>query len=433
VVVVHYVAGLYVGRHRDSARRKCLLAVACAIAVNVAVLTVFKYKNLLLEATVFTMGLFGNESWVPKFTEITLPVAISFFTFQSIAYTVDVYRGEITAEKRFDRFFLFIIFFPQLIAGPIVRAGQFFYQIARKRPARLSVFLAGSYLIIRGVFLKMVVADNLGIVVDAYWDDIGGPGVPSDIAFTVALFFSFQLFCDFMAYTDIARGIAYQLGVRLPENFNAPFLASSFSGFWRRWHITLSQWVRDYIYIPLGGRSGGVARNLAVLFASLLLSGLWHGANLTFLVWGGLHGIFLAAERGWRTFRDRRASPEVAAEDHRRHPVITGVIGFMVVQLAWVFSLIFFRSRDFGHAIAIIDNILGLGTTGTADSAHYALIPNGWLFCLPVVLIHLRALLTERFAMFAPRNYERPIVGGIMLAMTLMLYTRPDRFIYFQF
>lgn len=238
-IVTSYTAGRVLGGTEKAGLRR--LALLLVLGVNLSVLAYFKYAGFLTDLFADMTGQVVEPNSVFAIADILLPIGISFFTLQSLSYTFDVYRGRIAAETNFASFALYIGFFPQLLAGPIVRATQFLYQWSRKRRIHLRVFSWGAYLLLRGVFLKVVVADNLGFVVDRFWKQAVRPDATETLAFSLLVFFAFQLLCDFMAYTDIARGIAYQLGFRLPINFNAPYLATSFSHFWRRWHITLSQ------------------------------------------------------------------------------------------------------------------------------------------------------------------------------------------------
>lgn len=436
---VDYIAGRWIdtirqnsgsdasaNHHQHPAKRKARWIVLASIALNLGLLAWFKYAGLLVtsmnqagESIASSQGL-SFSGW--SFADIVLPIGISFYTFQSLSYTIDVYRGEIRAQKNFLRFAAYIAFFPQLVAGPIVRATSFFYQFDRKRRFHLRVFLEGSYLILRGLFLKLVIADNLGIIVDKHWEQAAAD--PNGLlAFSMLVFFAYQLFCDFAGYSDIARGLAYQLGFRLPINFNAPYIAASFSEFWRRWHITLSQWMRDYVYIPLGGRRSTAVRVGVNLLLVMLLSGLWHGANWTFVAWGGVLGIALLAERALGFDKPRF--------------IALRIVWFAVVQLVWIFSLSLFRSESITQAWQIADNALlvlpqafeGFRGQDQADG----LLVFGWCLCIAVWLFHARALLAEQTVLGRSGAYERSIYAGVMLAAVLMMYASVQTFIYFQF
>lgn len=437
--VVDYVAGrlIDVMSHSDrnaasatentrASNRKKLFVVLVSILLNLGLLAWFKYAGFLV-TSISEVGQFAalpgdsnDQGW--RFADIVLPIGISFYTFQSLSYTIDVYRKDIRAEKNFLRFACYIAFFPQLVAGPIVRAKSFFYQFDRKRRFHIRVFLEGCYLILRGLFLKLVIADNLGTIVDKHW--VQAADEPNGVlAFSLLVFFAYQLFCDFAGYSDIARGLAYQLGFRLPINFNAPYIAGSFSEFWRRWHITLSQWMRDYVYIPLKGGRSTAARVALNLMIVMVISGFWHGANWTFLAWGSILGFALLAER--------------ALGFHKQRTIAVSLVWFAVVQLVWIFSLGLFRSENIDqawhimlHATFVVPQLFerfqGL------DRAD-GLIVLGWCLCLPVWALHGRALLAERTALGRAGAWERSLYAGIMLAAVLMMYSSVQTFIYFQF
>jgi alginate O-acetyltransferase complex protein AlgI len=398
----------------STGRRRAVLLVS--VALNLGLLAYFKYARFLLESFLPAVD---STAWIAS--DLVLPVGISFYTFQSMSYTIDVYRGQLRAERSFTRLACYIAFFPQLVAGPIVRAGGFLPQLDRPQPLSLAAFGAGGYLIVRGLFFKIVVADNLGAVVDRYWSGAASTGGDGVVVFSLLVFFACQLFADFAGYTDIARGLACQLGFRLPVNFNAPYVAGTFSEFWRRWHVTLSTWFRDYLYIPLGGNRRGAARGLINLFLVMLVAGLWHGASWTFVLWGALHGAALAVERGLGFSRGVDSRP-------------ASVAWCVMVQLTWVISMGLFRASDASEAWRIIGNaMVGLTSLNAAASDHLpAAIVAGWWLVLPVALLHFRAVACERFGM--RRNpYEKGLYAGAMTAAIVTLYTPTREFIYLQF
>lgn len=433
VILVHFFCGLLVERHKSRVRTaKTILTIS--ILANVAILAIFKYADFLWNTLIRPLGgPFLNSAGLPDSLEIVLPIAISFFTFQTISYSVDVFRGRIPAQKSFLAFMFFVSFFPQLIAGPIVRAWEFMYQMVRERRLTIRVFFWGSYLIIRGFFLKLVVADNLGVVIDRFWDHLSGPGVPTYVRLSVPCLFSIQLLCDFMAYTDIARGVAYQLGFRLPVNFNVPYIASTFAEFWRRWHITLSRWFRDYVYISLGGSRRSTIRNIVNILILFLISGLWHGANLTFLVWGGILGAALLIERAATAVWRRHLRPASELLDSGRVKSVLRLLWYFVVQTTWIGSLVFFRSGDVREAVNILSGMLSFDPGIITGNEKYYYITSAWMLTIPVVLLHLRVFLAERYIALKVIALERFTYAGIMLALTMMLYSFPRNFIYFQF
>jgi alginate O-acetyltransferase complex protein AlgI len=399
--------------------RRGMLAVS--LTLNLGVLAYFKYAGFLARSWLSLAG--GLGLWSPGVTtaEIVLPLGISFFTFESISYAVDVYRGRIAAERSFLKLACFIAFFPHLVAGPIVRAGEFLYQLERPRRFRTRVFAEGTYLVIRGLFLKMVVADNLGLLVDQHWKTAAAEASAGPLAASLLIFFACQLFCDFAGYTDIARGLAYQLGFRLPINFDAPYLAATFSGFWRRWHITLSSWMRDYVYIPLGGGRRGPLRVALNLLLVMLLAGLWHGASWTFVAWGAILGGAIVLERALGLSRGAQRRSVAAA-------------WYLVVQTTWIVSLGMFRAEDVHQGYQVIHNaISGLAMLPGAMPSSAIAITIGWWFVLPVVALHVRSLFTERRWLPATAGLEKAAYAGAMLAAILTLYTTSREFIYFQF
>jgi len=263
-----------------------------SIFFNLGMLAFFKYFNFFEDNLLFIMRQFGHEpSWIS--INILLPVGISFYTFQTMSYTIDIYKGQLKPTKSLLDFAVFVSFFPQLVAGPIIRAKDFLPQINQER--KISFDPSYLYMILKGVFKKVVIADNLGIFVDSIY---ATPEIfPSSIIILAAICFSVQIYCDFSGYTDIAIGIAAVLGFHFPPNFSRPYFAYSPSDFWRKWHISLSGWLRDYLYISLGGNRGGKYFTYRNLMLTMLLGGLWHGASWNFVLWGFLHGLILVLYR----------------------------------------------------------------------------------------------------------------------------------------
>jgi D-alanyl-lipoteichoic acid acyltransferase DltB (MBOAT superfamily) len=322
--VVNHVLAVAIHRSRDVAARKLFLALA--IAFDLGLLGYFKYTNFFLSTTDNVAG----TSWI---AHVVLPVGISFYTFMAISYVVDTYRGELVPAS-FARFAVFQAFFPHLVAGPIVRASELLPQLEDERDPRKVDVSRAFFLIVSGLFLKVVIANHLATnIVD---DVFAAPNRHSSLEVLVAIYgYAVQIFADFCGYTNIAIGIALLLGFEFPQNFASPYTAVSLQDFWRRWHMTLSRWLRDYLYIPLGGNRKGRLLTYRNLMLTMLLGGLWHGAAWTFVVWGGIHGLGLSIERllGWRP-----TTP--AARWFGR------ILTFHVVCFAWVF----FRADSFGRA-----------------------------------------------------------------------------------
>lgn len=414
---VDYVAALALARAPMAAvaQRRWILGVS--LGVNLGLLGFFKYASLLNDAVARAARVAGIEVPIAE-ASIVLPMGISFYTFQSMSYTIDVYRGLLAPIRSFKHFFLYIIFFPQLVAGPIVRATEFLPQMSRPRRLRLKVFYEGVWLIIVGFFLKMVCADNLAVYVDEYWHV--GYEARANAAFNVwlTLMFSGQIFADFAGYSSIARGLAYLLGYRLPLNFNAPYIAGSLKNFWERWHITLSSWLRDYLYVPLGGNRLGRVRTYVNLMLVMVLGGLWHGAAYTYIVWGAIHGVALAIERALGLQSDRGAG---------RFAVVR--LGwFLVTQAVVLAAWVFFRSSSFDNAAAFLGNIAVLDFRPPNDMMWV-----GMLFLLPIAVHHAWAWAEERGTVSRPTPPVRAALAAAMVYGIVTLYAGTSAFIYFQF
>jgi alginate O-acetyltransferase complex protein AlgI len=322
--IVNHVLAVAIYRSRTVGARKAFLALA--VAFDIGLLGYFKYTNFFLS----TADNLAGTSWL---TNVVLPVGISFYTFMAISYVVDTYRGELVPAS-FARFAVFQAFFPHLVAGPIVRASELLPQLEEERDPRNVDVARAFFLIISGLFLKVVIANHLAAhIVD---DVFAAPNRHSSLEVLVAVYgYAVQIFADFCGYTNIAIGIALLLGFEFPQNFASPYTAVSLQDFWRRWHMTLSRWLRDYLYIPLGGNRKGRLLTYRNLMLTMLLGGLWHGAAWTFVVWGGIHGLGLSIERatGWRP-------TSAAAKWFGR------LLTFHVVCFGWIF----FRADSFGRA-----------------------------------------------------------------------------------
>lgn len=318
-----------------------------SIIVNIGFLGFFKYFNFFADSLSNMFALFNVE--LSDITlNIVLPVGISFYTFQTLSYTIDLYYKKTKPANDWIQFFAFVSFFPQLVAGPIERAKNFLPQFETLKKPDYSIFRSALLLITWGFFKKLLIADRLAVYVEqVYVNPDLANGIPMILA---VIFFAFQLYLDFSAYTDIARGCASLLGFDLMLNFNRPYLATSFSNFWKRWHISLSSWFMDYVYIPLGGNRNGAARtkiNLLIVFA---ISGLWHGASWNFVIWGVLNALFLIALDP--LFRWNKKSVEDTDGNFTSRLFKSGII-----FSAWAISLIFFRAKDFSTAIAGFKNL----------------------------------------------------------------------------
>jgi alginate O-acetyltransferase complex protein AlgI len=331
-----------------AARRQWLVL---SLAVNIGVLVYFKYANFFIDTIAGAL----HVRTVPL--DIVLPVGISFFTFKTMSYTIDVYRGRLRACRSWWRYAMFVSFFPELVAGPIVRASVFLPQM--DRPIRLDWHrtMSGMRIVLMGVTKKMLVADRLSTYVDLVF---AKPALYSPSAvFAAVLGYAIQIYCDFSGYSDMAIGLARIVGFDLPANFAMPYLSRSITEFWRRWHITLSEWLRDYLYIPLGGNRRGRARTYVNLMLTMLLGGLWHGANWTFVVWGLLHGIALAAHKFWLEIR-----PKGEAAGERSGGPIARVVGWMATTAFVTVCWVFFRAPNFEIAWTILRKLGGFAPGG---------------------------------------------------------------------
>jgi alginate O-acetyltransferase complex protein AlgI len=350
-VAVNFGLGL---RMEDPLRRRA--TGTFGVALNLAVLCYFKYTNFILDSL-------NALSGAPlPFVNIILPLGISFFTFQQIAYLVDVMRGA-KVERDIVSYTLFVSFFPHLIAGPLVHHAEMIPQFKRGRTGRSSVLAArGLAIFAAGLFKKVVIADNLAQFVSPVFAHLdAGGGVTTSWAWLATLAYALQIYFDFSGYSDMAIGLALLFGIRLPVNFRSPYKATSIIEFWRRWHITLSRFLRDYLYIPLGGNRLGEQRRYLNLLVTMLLGGLWHGAGWNFLIWGGLHGLYLCVNHVWQAWRGGKASASVRGALPKE---ISWAITFFAVVIGWVF----FRARTFAGACQMLGGLFGI----EAGSSAYA-------------------------------------------------------------
>jgi alginate O-acetyltransferase complex protein AlgI len=406
------------GSDSDARRRAWLLA---SLATNLGLLGYFKYGGFLLDTFASGVAAMGG-SYTPPEWDIVLPIGISFYTFQTLSYTLDVYLRRAAPAKSLLDFSLFVTFFPQLVAGPIVRPTDLIPQFAAPRLATPRQFGWGVFLVTLGLFQKIVVADGLlAPVADAVFDADKALGATD--AWLGTLAFSGQIFSDFAGYTTCAIGVALMLGFSINDNFRYPYAAIGFSDFWRRWHISLSTWLRDYLYIPLGGNQRGAARTYVNLMLTMLLGGLWHGAAWTFVVWGGLHGLYLCAERWlrprlghlalWRTFGGRLA---------------LALLTYVLVNLTWVF----FRAQDFPTAWRLLSSML-LVRGGEPLLDTYAVLS---ALLTVAVMLSVHWHMRSRMLHDEIDRLPRAVVGvmwGAMLALIAMTQGGGNAFIYFQF
>jgi alginate O-acetyltransferase complex protein AlgI len=377
ISVVDYCAAARIAASTSPRIRKNWLRLS--IISNLGLLGYFKYCNFFIESFNALTASFGVT--VPR-TDVLLPVGISFYTFKTMSYTIDVYRGQLSPCRSWLDYATFITFFPELIAGPIVRASVFLPQMTRViGPTRRRV-ISGASLFLLGLVKKLLIADRTGQIADTVF---GTPRIfgTATVWCGVAAY-TLQIYCDFSGYSDMAIGSARMIGYDLPENFRMPYLSSNIAEFWRRWHMTLSAWLKDYLYIPLGGNRHGTLLTYRNLFLTMLLGGLWHGASWNFVLWGGLHGVALAVHKLWMRFRER-ALPSC------RRWVLPGLLGWMLTLLFVMVCWVPFRSHDFGDTLALLKAMAGVG------AGHYQWLPVWLIPCVALCIFgHLAGWCIEK-------------------------------------
>jgi alginate O-acetyltransferase complex protein AlgI len=441
-VGVNYGLGL---RMEDPLRRRAIGTFG--VGLNLALLCYFKYTNFILDSLNTLTG-----APLP-FVNIILPLGISFFTFQQIAYLVDVMRGA-KVERDIVSYTLFVSFFPHLIAGPLVHHAEMIPQFKRGRTGRSSVLAArGLAIFAAGLFKKVVIADNLAQFVSPVFAHLdAGGGVTTSWAWLATSAYTLQIYFDFSGYSDMAVGLALLFGIRLPVNFRSPYKATSIIDFWRRWHITLSRFLRDYLYIPLGGNRLGEIRRYLNLLVTMLLGGLWHGAGWNFLIWGGLHGLYLCVNHLWQAWRGDRAS-----ESGLFAKAFSWAITFAAVVLAWVF----FRAKTLDGAWQMLSSLFGFeaGSSAYASPGILRLMDLPLLVGEPILLAIGAAAVALALAialglpnvpqLFGYREYRRApertsllrwrpnaawaLVSALALAISLFGMWQRLEFLYFQF
>lgn len=413
---VDYCTAIFMERTNSPRRRKSLLILS--ITLNLAVLAFFKYMDFFLDSAFTLYSWFGGEGdGTHRALKLLLPLGISFYTFETISYIVDVYRGKTKAVRSLLDYALYILFFPHLIAGPIVRPHDFLPQLQRPKRFSWGRCYLGLRLFLLGLFKKAVLADHLATVVDPVF---AAPGTFDSAAVWLAvLAYAMQIYCDFSGYSDMALGIAHTLGFKLPANFRLPYLAASITDFWRRWHISLSTWLRDYLYVPLGGNRHGTWNTYRNLLLTMLLGGLWHGANWTFVAWGLYHGILLALHR---------MMPRGAWSDSPCWKPFAIAATFLLVCVGWVF----FRAQSFADAWTILTRMLQ-PMAGSPLPRELALVG---LACLTVLALGHLVAAGIRWQ-HLERRLPAPVMGLALACLFLLtqflLPIDVKAFIYFQF
>ena len=431
--VVDFIVGGLIEKADKKAAKRTLLIVS--LTTNLGLLAYFKYANFFIDSFISSFNFMGGS--LDSFTlNIILPVGISFYTFQTLSYTIDIYRGRIKPVKEWLPFFTFVAFFPQLVAGPIERASHLLPQFYKKYEFNYDRVKSGLLLVLFGLFKKMVIADRVAVLVNQVYNN---PTDYSGVELIIAsVFFAFQIYCDFSGYSDIAIGISRTLGFDLMKNFKSPYFSKSITEFWRRWHISLSTWFRDYVYIPLGGSRKGSYRTYANLFIVFLVSGLWHGAAITFVIWGAVHGTFIVAEK---ILKEQSWTQTGSVAKFGRSFFGQGfwmLFTFAIVCFAWIF----FRANSFTDAYTVISQSLLF--EGISKASFFSLgLPEHEFKAAAVFIILLLVfesihnkygalkLFNKQFIVFRWVFY----IVAVFVIIIFGIYgdATPKEFIYFQF
>jgi alginate O-acetyltransferase complex protein AlgI len=429
--LVDFIVGQKIHHTQSKKKRKYFLLIS--LLVNLGFLAYFKYTNFFIETFIDSFRLFGRELEVSTLN-IILPVGISFYTFQTLSYTIDIYRKQLKPTKDWISFFAFVAFFPQLVAGPIERASHLLPQFFKQHKFNYEQVKSGLLLIAFGLFKKMVIADRAAILVNQVYNN------PTDYygyeMVIATVLFAFQIYCDFSGYTDIAIGTARTMGFDIMKNFDSPYFSKSITEFWRRWHISLSTWFRDYVYIPLGGSRKGEYKTYANLFIVFVVSGLWHGAAITFVVWGAIHGVFIVIEKALTRLRKK----VFTAKRQFLNYVFAIPFTFFIVCFAWVF----FRANSFSDALLIIQNSLNFNSKPFLWDNMY--INNFderelWVLFTAILALSLKDFIDRNDTWIIKLNQTNFTIRWavyLILALSIIFYGQygddsPAEFIYFQF
>lgn len=416
-IVVDYFAGIWI-ENASGIKRKWILVLS--LISNIGFLAYFKYYNFFIENLNNTLFRFGSNTHF-DLLDILLPIGLSFHTFQAMSYTIEVYRGNQKAEKDFSIYSLYVMFYPQLVAGPIERPQNLLWQFHTNFKYDFENLKAGLMRIAWGMFKKVVIGDRLAMVVDYSYDN---PQDHNGLTLLVAtIFFTFRIYCDFSGYSDIAIGTARVMGFKLMENFDAPYFSKSINEFWRRWHISLSSWFRDYLYIPLGGNRVGEYRKYFNLFFVFMMSGLWHGAAWTYIIWGALHGIYLV----FAQIRDKYFNFSLSKFTN---PSISKYINLTITFILVMFTWVFFRAKGMSNAKIIFKKIFNFESYDTIATPFHL---NEMIFCWFLIII---LLLKDRFL----RNISTQNTTKFYISFSILLVLcyffgvfTSNQFIYFQF
>lgn len=421
-IVVDYFAGVLI-ENNVGIKRKYYLIIS--LFANILVLAIFKYYNFFIENIEVLMASIGNKSNL-LYLSILLPIGLSFHTFQAMSYTIEVYRGNQKAEKHFGIYALYVMFFPQLVAGPIERPQNVLYQFHEEKSFLYDNFIKGIKLIIWGFFMKVVVADRLSIYVNAAYNNVENHNGSTLILATI--FFSFQIYCDFAGYSSIAIGTAKIMGFDLMTNFNRPYFARTISEFWKRWHISLSTWFRDYLYLPLGGNKVSKYRWYFNLFFVFLVSGIWHGANWTFFIWGALNGGYLIIAIVTQKYREKFNHHSGLSRNKTFFTIIQIITTFILSSFAWIF----FRANNVNDALLIVKKIT---TQLSSDIFIKWDVFFGVFIGLAILILkEFKDEFLDNKLVFLNKSFYNVVFYAIVLVLILLMGVFDEgQFIYFQF
>jgi D-alanyl-lipoteichoic acid acyltransferase DltB (MBOAT superfamily) len=415
-IVIDYIAGIKIERAQGFHRRLWLIS---SLVANISILAVFKYFNFFVYNANSALAFAGMKSSLP-FLTILLPIGLSFHTFQAMSYTIEVFYGRQKAERHFGIYSLYVMFYPQLVAGPIERPQNVLPQFHEQHRFNWEQMKSGLIQMGFGLFKKIVIADRLAIVVDGAYNHIGTQN--STTLLIATIFYAFQIYCDFSGYSDIGIGAARVMGYDLMRNFNQPYIARSIGDFWRRWHISLSTWFRDYLYIPLGGNRVKYSRRLGNIMIVFLVSGFWHGASWNFILWGGLHGAYQIGGQALNRLFPTKDALERTWYKHAWDIIIT----FALVDFAWIF----FRARESSDALLVVKKLFWQTSYSVP---HLALNSNEILLCIGLIILLLGK---ERYYLTIPttKNWRFATVFTLLLCSCYILGVFDhSQFIYFQF
>ena len=423
--IIDYIAGIHIAREKIIWKRKMYLLLS--LLTNLGLLFSFKYFNFFGDTMNFVMDKINIMQHLPELN-VLLPVGISFYTFQTLSYTIDVYKGIKEPERHFGKFALYVAFFPQLVAGPIERSTRLMPQMHMHFKFDYERVKNGILQMCWGFFKKVVIADRLAEYVNLVYNNAGDYGGTHYIIATV--FFAFQIYCDFSGYSDIAIGSASVMGYDLMRNFKRPYLAQNISEFWHRWHISLSTWFRDYLYIPLGGNRVVKWRWYYNLFMTFLISGLWHGANWTFVVWGALHGFYLVFAI-WTVKIRGRVNKFIYGEKIAVQSIVQVIITLFLAWFAWIF----FRANNIGDAFMIIKNIF---TSSPGPINLFAFKADFYIAVILIVILFVIEILEEKIKLYNKiQRFAKPVKWLLLILILLGIVVlgkwESVDFLYFQF